>query len=127
MAYFSDVSLITRLMFAGISIGLYLFFYLIFFGKDSVKWMIINSALGVIGIYAELQWVLLSLLEINISDYPSSVNAIPFIYYVMYNFLIYQMVLSISGSRINPKRKKIVEAFYIIISLALSLYIYLSA
>jgi len=112
-------------MHGGFAITVYLVFYLAIFGVDEVKWMFINSALGLFGIYAQIDMIL-SLFDKQASDFPVSVHVIPFLYYVLYTFLLYQMVLDVTGARKNPDRKSFVENAYVIISLVVYGWIYLS-
>ena len=96
---------------------IYCGFYLTFFGLDEVKWMFINAALGLLGIYSQMGW-LLSLFGKKIGDYPPSVHVVPFLYFVLYTFLLRHAVLDITQSRENPQKKKFVESGYIAISVA---------
>jgi len=101
----------------GFAIAVYTVFYLKIFGRDEVKWMFINAGLGLLGIYSQIGW-LLSLFGKRIGDYPLYVHAIPFLYFVLYTFLIRQAVMDITQSRENPVRRKRVENGYIAISVA---------
>jgi hypothetical protein len=40
----------------GFAIAIYTVFYLVMFGRDEVKWMFINAGLGLLGIYAQIDW-----------------------------------------------------------------------
>lgn len=102
----------------GIAILVYTAFYLSVFGRDEVKWMFINAALGLFGIYSQLGW-LLSLFGRHIGDYPIYVHVIPFLYFVFYTFLIRHAVLDITQSRESPDRQKRVEYSYIAMSVAI--------
>ena len=116
MAYSSDGPELSFLyLHGGIAILVYTVFYLSIFGVDEVKWMFINSALGLMGIYAQIDWIL-SLFGKRASDFPVSVHVIPFLYYILYTFLLYQLVLDLAGARENPQRKKIVEGVYVVAS-----------
>lgn len=118
MAYGAkNVPVIFLYAHGGIAISAYTIFYLAIFGRDEVKWMFINAGLGLLGIYCQIGW-LLSLLGKNIHDYPFYVHVIPFLYYVLYTFLIRHAVLDLSQSRENPERKKLVENLYVAISVA---------
>ena len=116
MAYFSDVEILFLYAHGGIAIIVYLAFYVAIFGLDAVKWMFMNAAIGIFGIYAELKFVLKHFNK-NISDFPWFVHLVPFTYYVLYTFLIYQTVLSIFAADEKPQNKKYVEAAYVSISL----------
>jgi hypothetical protein len=59
-------------------------------------------------------------------DFPASVHVIPFLYYILYTFLLYQLVLDISGTRENPERKKTVEGFYVVGSVLVYGVLYLN-
>lgn len=102
-------------MHCGIAIRVYLVFYWVIFGLDEVKWMFINAGLGLLGIVAQIDW-LLALFDKQVADYSSIVHVIPFTYYVLYTFLIRQAVIDISKSRNDESRKKKIENIYIGVS-----------
>ena len=59
MAYTSDgPDLAFVYLHGGIAIVVYMVFYLVIFGRDEVKWMLINAALGILGIYSQIGWIL---------------------------------------------------------------------
>lgn len=125
MAYSSNSPDISFLyMHGGFAIFIYTIFYVSIFGVDEVKWMFINSALGLMGIYAQID-LILSLFDRQASDFPASVHVIPFLYYILYTFLLYQMVLDVSGARENPGRKKHAEVFYVAVSVLVYLAVWL--
>jgi len=125
MAYMDDGPEISFLyMHGGFAIFVYLIFYLAIFGFDEVKWMFINAGLGLFGIYAQIN-LILSLFGKRADDYPWNVHVIPFLYYVLYTFLLYQLVLEVTGAHDDPQRKKLVEGFYVAISLMVYTAIYL--
>ena len=104
----------------GIAIAIYTIFYLTIFGRDEVKWMFINAFLGLLGIYSQIGW-LLSLFGKKIGEYPLYVHVIPFLYFVLYTFLLRHAVIDITQSRENPKRRNFIENCYIAISIAVFL------
>jgi hypothetical protein len=110
-------------MHGGIAITVYTAFYLVIFGLDEVKWMFINAGLGVIGIYTQIGF-LLSLFGKKVSDYPFNIHIVPFLYYVLYTFLIRHAILDFTRSREDETRKKMVENIYITVSLALNVIFY---
>jgi len=113
MAYSSDGPELSFLyLHGGFAIFVYTIFYISIFGVDEVKWMFINSALGLLGIYAQID-IILSFFGKQASDFPVSVHVIPFLYYILYTFLLYQMVLDISGARESTGKKRVVEGFYV--------------
>ena len=98
MAYSSDGPGLGFLyMHGGIAIVVYTIFYLALFGGDEIKWMFINAALGLLGIYAQID-IILSLFGKKAGDYSAAVHVIPFLYYILYTFLLYQMVLDMVNS-----------------------------
>jgi hypothetical protein len=125
MAYMDDGPDISFLyMHGGFAILVYLIFYLAIFGVDEVKWMLINAALGLFGIYAQIN-LILAMFGKHAGDYPWYVHVIPFMYYVLYTFLLYQLVLEITGAHENPQRRKLVEGFYVAVSISVYTTIYL--
>jgi len=107
----------------GFAIIIYTIFYLSIFGRDEVKWMFINAALGLIAIYSQIDW-LLSFFGRKIGDYPAYVHVVPFLYFVLYAFLIRHAVLDITRSRENNKKKRRVEYSYIAISVGIYMISY---
>lgn len=100
----------------GFAILVYCIFYVTFFGKEQVKWMFINAALGIFGIYAEID-LLLGVFGKHVSDYPFYVHLIPFLYYVLYTFLLRQAVLDIFNAREDQDRENKINKYYVVISL----------
>jgi hypothetical protein len=116
MAYADDGPDLSFLyMHGGFACFIYVIFYLAIFGLDEVKWMFINAALGLFGIYAQIS-IILGFFGKRAEDFSWQVHLIPFLYYVLYTFLIYQLVLEVTGARKNPLRKKTVEGFYVAVS-----------
>jgi len=101
----------------GFACLVYLLFYVTIFGVDQVRWMFINAALGLFGIYAQIDWIL-SWFGKRAEDYSVAVHFIPFFYYVLYTFLLHQMVLDVFRARSDPRRRRVVDALYVIVSLA---------
>lgn len=102
----------------GFAILVYLIFYWVIFGPDRVKWMFINAALGIFGISAQIGWIL-ALFDKQVSDYAWYVHLVPFMYYVLYTFLLHQAVLDFSGARDNEERRIKVDRGYMIGSVVL--------
>lgn len=100
----------------GIAILVYTVFYLTIFGRDEVKWMAINAMLGLFGIYSQIGWILARFGK-QIDDYPWYVHVTPFVYYVLYTFLLRQLLLDVTGSRDNPTRRAWVNNAYVVVSL----------
>lgn len=123
MAYFADAPILFLYMHGGIAIFVYIIFYIAIFGIDEVKWMFVNAALGIFGLYAEIE-LILSLADKNINDFPLYVHLIPFMYYVLYTFLLRQAVIDLTGSRDDPKKREIVSYIYMFISFAVYGYLF---
>jgi len=124
MAYSGDGPDVSFLyLHGGFACFVYVIFYFALFGLDQVRWMFINAALGLFGIYAQIN-LILSLFGKRADQFPWYVHVIPFLYYVLYTFLLYQMVLDVSGARHNQTRRKIVEGFYVVGSIGIYTLIY---
>ena len=100
----------------GIAILVYTVFYLTIFGVDEVKWMFINAGLGLLGIYSQIAWIL-SLAGKRASDYPAYVHVIPFLYFILYTFLLRHAITDLTRSREDPARQTIVGHAYVAVSL----------
>ncbi len=125
MAYCSNFAPVRmQLLVGGFAIFIYTAFYLAIFGCDEVKWMFINGGLGLLGIYSQIGW-LLSLFGKKVGDYPYYVHAVPFLYVVLYTFLLRHALLDLTQSRENPARKKLVENGYIAASVVIYVVTYL--
>ncbi len=117
MAYGSkDVSALMLYLHGGFAVSIYLVFYLAIFGRDEVKWMFINGALGLLGIWSQIDWIL-SLFGRNIGDYPKYIHVIPFLYYILYTFLIRNAILDLAKAREDERRRRFVDNAYIVGSL----------
>ena len=117
MAYATQrPELLFMYLHGGIAIAVYLAFYLAIFGRDEVQWMLINACLGVLGIYSQVGWILARFGK-RIDDYPWYVHVTPFVYYVLYTFLLRQFLLDLTHSRVDPRRKRVVDAAYVLGSL----------
>ncbi|RZA20843.1 MAG: hypothetical protein EOP93_04865 [Lysobacteraceae bacterium] len=103
-------------MHGGIAISVYMVFYLAIFGLDEVTWMLVNAGLGILGIYAQVGWVLARFGR-HIDDYPWQVHVVPFLYYVLYTFLLRQFLIDLTRSRNNPGRRALVNNAYVLVSL----------
>lgn len=120
MAYASDgPPLFFMFLHGGIAILVYTVFYLTIFGVDEVKWMFINAGLGALGIYTQIDW-LLSLFGKRVGDYSLVRHIVPFLYYVLYTFLLRQALLDLAGGREDEERARLVEHGYVALSLSAS-------
>ena len=125
LAYGSIDDILFLYMHGGLAIFIYTIFYFTIFGIDEVRWMLINAALGLFGIYSEIDLVL-SVFNRQAADYSWYIHAIPFLYYVLYTFLIRQAFIDISGARNNPHRRRIVDSFYVGFFIAVYSFIFFS-
>lgn len=117
MAYASNTAPLGFLYaHGGFAILIYWVFYLAFFGKEQVKWMFINAALGIFGIYAEID-LILGIFGKHVRDFPIYVHVIPFLYYVLYTFLLRQAILDIFNARGDEEKETRVNKYYIVVSL----------
>jgi hypothetical protein len=117
MAYGAeDIPLSMLYLHGGIAILVYIVFYLAIFGRERVQWMFVNAALGLFGIWVEIDW-LLGLFGRHAADFPWQVHVVPFLYYVLYTFLLWQMVLDITKARDDEERERNVRIGYVAISL----------
>ena len=115
MAYGApDVPLLFLFAHGGFAILIYLVFYRVIFGIDTVRWMLINAALGAMAHYASIDLVL-GVFGRSADEYSVVRHAIPFGYTVLYSFLLRQAVLDFSGVRDTPKQG-VVEWGYVIAS-----------
>lgn len=113
MAYGADdVPLAFLYMHGGIAILVYTAFYYAIFGPDEVRWMYINAALGVYGVMAQID-LLLALVGKSVSDYTVAVHIIPFAYYVLYTFLLRQMVLDVANARDDEVKRNRIDNIYV--------------
>lgn len=116
MAYgSSSPDLFFLYMHGGIAIFVYMMFYTTIFGREQVKWMLINAALGLFGIYAQIGWIL-ERFDKRIADYSWATHVVPFLYYVLYTFLLRQFLIDVTRSRKNPQRRALVDAAYVVVS-----------
>ena len=116
MAYASkDVPTSFLYMHGGIAILVYTVFYVVIFGWDEVRWMFANAAIGLYGIWCEIGWIL-GWFGKTLSDFGWERHAIPFLYYVLYTFLLRQLVLDLFRAREDPARRQRIEIAYIVVS-----------
>lgn len=96
----------------GLAIVVYVIFYLSIFGADEVKWMFINAGLGFAGIYTQMGWILRQFGK-DISTYPLYIHLTPFLYFVLYTFLIRQALIDLFRVRDNPQRLHRLNQIYV--------------
>lgn len=85
--------------------------------------MFINGLLGLFGIYVQIGWIL-GLFDKNIADFPWYRHITPFLYYILYTFLLWQAVLEISGAAKDENRRARTEKGYVVVSLLVYLGIW---
>lgn len=113
LAYEFSPSISFMYLHGGLAILLYTFFYIVIFGIDEVKWMFINAGLGLLGIYTQIGWILVFFGK-DIDSYPLYIHVTPFLYFVLYTFLIRQLILDITGAREDEERQKKVNHLYVV-------------
>ncbi|MBN1378317.1 MAG: hypothetical protein JXA04_03695 [Gammaproteobacteria bacterium] len=111
-------------MHGGIAITVYTVFYLVIFGLDEVKWMFINAGLGLLGIYSQIDWIL-SFFGKRVGDYPYYVHVIPFLYFILYTFLLRHAILDIMNVGDDESKKQKVEFGYVVFSILIYVGSYL--
>lgn len=117
MAYSSNgPSVLFVYLHGGIAIAVYLVFYRAIFGREEVRWMLINAALGILGIYSQIGWILDKFGK-DIHSYPWYLNITPVLYYVLYTFLLRQFLIDLTRSRDKPAIRKWVNTVYVVASL----------
>ena len=85
--------------------------------------MFLNAGLGLLGIYTQVGW-LLSRFGKKTSDYPLHLHVLPFLFYILYTFLLRQAVLDLAGARENEQKRNTVENIYVGCSVAVSIVFY---
>jgi hypothetical protein len=94
--------------------------YLTIFGRDEVKWMLINAALGIFGIFGQISWVMSTFFFKSIDDFPWYVHAMPVLVYVLFTFLVRQALLDLLGGRDNEARARAAATLHVVVSVALT-------
>jgi len=115
-AYGSQSDFFFNLVFSGFAITIYLVFYIIIFGIDEIKWLFINSIIGVLGIYSQIDWIL-AMFSKSVEDYPIHFHIIPGIYFVLYTFLLRRALLELLQAKEGGKRTRLVNALFVAISM----------
>lgn len=124
MAYFTNTPTSFLFIHGGFAVLIYLVFYVAIFGVDEVKWMFINSLLGIFGVYSEIR-ILLSWAGKDINSFPIYVHVIPFLYYILYMFLLRQIFIEVTGSRADNARSEKVSYIYLFVSLLIYIPIFI--
>lgn len=114
MAYGKRVSVAFLYMHGGIAISGYLVLCLAIFGREETQWMLINAALGVLGITGEMDW-LLSFFGKSLRSCPLYVHVIPF----LYAFLLRQALLHWTRAHEDEAKARVVSRGYVVGSLLL--------
>lgn len=88
--------------FSAIALLSYLAFYLRYFGRDSWKWMLLNSGLGLFAFFSQAENIL-GLFGRQFSELPWAVHAVPTMFFMIYTFFLRQAVLDLNDARENPQ------------------------
>ncbi|MBB3166933.1 hypothetical protein [Simiduia aestuariiviva] len=110
-AYWTD-SVIELYLFQGFAIYGYLIFYRALFGIDVIGWIVVNVALGIWGVFLEIE-LFLSVFDKQFSDYGFSRHLVPITYYVMYTFLLRQAMLAV----LHGYDTRSVNGLYVVVSI----------
>jgi len=121
MSYSGDVEPFENFLFSGFAIFVYMIFYLVIFGIDEIGWLFMNSALGILGIFSQLDW-LLEFFGRDFYDYPMAAHIVPTIYYILYTFLLRRAILHIFRVEYGTRKKLIVDGLYVGGSLSFYLF-----
>ena len=103
----------------GIAITVYVFFYFAIFGRDEVKRMFLNALFGLLRKGVQVGW-LLSLFDRESSTCPLSVYVTPFLFFLLYSFLMRRAVLDLINSLDDPARRKTMKKRYNSVTLAVN-------
>ena len=120
-------------MFGGFAVFVYAIFYLVIFGFDELKWLFINSLLGVLGIYGWLEELAHYFLPnavggeafvntiytkyTSFSQFPIAWHLLPGTFFIMYEFLLRNFLIDLFGARKKTERKRSVGILFILISI----------
>lgn len=119
-----DINLGYFLLLGGFLPLIYLLFYRSVFGIEEVRWIFINSILGIFGTFAELNWLLKYLYEKQISDFPFYYHIVPIIHYILLTYVLRQAVIDTFRARDNEKRRIYVNILYVIFSILIYFSLY---
>ena len=111
-----------KILVSTLPILVYIVFYIAIFGIDTIKWLIMNSVIGVLGIYSQLGWILEQFGK-SLSDYPIWAHIVPGIYYVLYTFLLRRAVLHFLRAQDGTRKKTIIDILYVVISVVFYLWL----
>lgn len=118
LAYATDSPYLFALMHGGIAILVYIIFYLVIFGIDAIKWMVINSIFGILQTHEIINLIGTTFINnYNFFSYPFYRHIIPATYIILYMFLIRQFINYILKSHKNKNREKYANWFFIVINL----------
>ncbi len=107
------------LVLGGISsAAIYTLLYLAVFGFDEIKWMFINAGLGILGIFSQLDFAV-SFFGWKLNKYPWYIHIVPFLHYILYTFLVRQMILDILKAREDESKRRKADGIYVLISLVI--------
>lgn len=116
-AYFAEGTELSGLYIGGLFVsGIYFLFYFTMFGREEVEWMLVNALLGLLGTYTQIGWIL-ALFGKSAGDYSANVHVIPFIFFVLFAFLLRRAVLDLFYAKAGMKKEQIANTAYVIISL----------
>ena len=101
-----------------LAVVVYLWFYFTIFGPDEVKWLLINAALSVLGIFSQIAWLMSAVFSKKIDELPWYVHIVPFFMFVLFTFLVRQAFTDLLRARENPVRRRIADILHVVVSVA---------
>lgn len=120
-AYSEGAVFAFNLAFSGFAIFIYSIFYIAIFGIDEIKWLIINSVIGILAIYSQLGWIL-EKFDKSIHAFPNHYHIIPGIYFVLYTFLLRRALLHLLRAKDGTTKKVLVDIGYVVFTVGYFLW-----
>jgi len=104
----------------GIAITVYVFFYFAIFGRDEVKRMFLKALFGLLRIGVQVGWLAVESFRPRQQHLPTKCVCHPFLFFVLYTFLMRRAVLDLINSLDDPARRKTMKKRYNSVTLAVN-------
>lgn len=121
LAYSDGAIFLINLAFSGFAIFIYSIFYISIFGIEDIKWLVINSIIGILAIFSQLGWILEKFGK-SLQDYPDHYHIIPGIYFVLYTFLLRRALLHLLRAKQGTKKRVLVNIGYVVFTVTYFLW-----